>query len=108
MRDRSNQNSNVTTGGRSQIEEHGRERTEEERIAVPRLMTAKDIGEMLGISARMVNKLARVGRLGCVQLTPRKRLFTKELVEEFIQAVTFHRHPICDAFLSDYDAKRQW
>ena len=70
------------------------ERPIEERqvVAVPRLISAAEAGEILGISAKTVHKLVRSGRLGCVEITTRKRRFTMELVEEFIEAETYHRH----------------
>ncbi len=70
------------------------ERPIEERqvAAVPRLISAAEVGEILGISAKTVHKLARDLRLGSVEITTRKRRFTMELVEEFIEAETYHRH----------------
>jgi excisionase family DNA binding protein len=65
--------------------------SEEEIIGIPKLLTAKDVGKILGISAKAVNKLAREGRLGHVKITARERRFTKELVEEFVRAETVCR-----------------
>jgi excisionase family DNA binding protein len=67
-----------------------------EREPAPRFLTAIDVGQMLGISARTVNRLVKDGRIGCVQITHSRRLFTKELVEEFIGAETAHRDPSWD------------
>jgi excisionase family DNA binding protein len=50
------------------------------------LMTAKEVAEILGISAKTVNKLAREGKLGCVQVTGKERRFTEEQVGEYIEA----------------------
>jgi excisionase family DNA binding protein len=73
------------------LNEKERQTNQEEVVAIPGLLTAKEVGKMLGISARAVNRLAREGKLGCVQLTSRDRRFTQELVEEFVKAVTVHR-----------------
>lgn len=58
---------------------------EEEYIDIPRLMSAQEVGEILGISERAVNRLVREGRLGYVRLTGSKKVFTLELVGEFIR-----------------------
>ena len=50
------------------------------------LMTAKDVAEILGISAKTVNRLARERKLGCVQVTGKERRFTEEQVREYIEA----------------------
>ncbi len=70
--------------------------TKEDSIDIQKLMTAQDVGEMLGISARTVNKLARNGKLGCVQITGRERRFTIRLLQEFIKAETRHRDWVWD------------
>lgn len=66
----------------------------EEDIDFLRLLSEKEVGEILGVSVSTVNRLVREGRMGCVQIRTRRRRFTKELVEEFIEAETLHRHPI--------------
>lgn len=76
------------------LNEQDRWANEEEITPIPKLMTAKEVGEMLGITERTVNKLAKDRRLGCVEITARERRFTMELVEEFIEAETNHRHPM--------------
>ncbi len=73
------------------LTEQKKQTNEEESIVIPRLLSAQEVGEILGISAKTVNKLARQGRLGYVELTTRKKAFTKELVEEFIKAETYPR-----------------
>jgi excisionase family DNA binding protein len=50
------------------------------------LMTAKDVAEILGISAKTVNKLVREAKLGCVQVTTKERRFTEEQVQTYIEA----------------------
>jgi Helix-turn-helix domain len=77
-------------------EEENRKTNEEGVIGITRLLSAEEVGEILGISARAVNKLAKEWKLGCIEITPRKRRFSPELVEEFIRAETIHRHPMWD------------
>jgi excisionase family DNA binding protein len=74
------------------LEEEDR-KTNEEGIGITRLLSAKEVGEILGVSPRTVNKLAREWRLGFVQLTTRQRRFTPELVEEFLRAHTIPMNP---------------
>jgi excisionase family DNA binding protein len=52
------------------------------------LMTAVDVGLILGISTKTVNKLVREGKLSCVQVTSRDRRFTHEQVQEYIRSQT--------------------
>jgi excisionase family DNA binding protein len=75
------------------LEEEKKQTKEKEDIDIPRLLTAQEVGEMLGISERAVNRLVREGRLGYVRLTGNRRLFTTELVGEFIRAETVRRSP---------------
>lgn len=49
-------------------------------------MTAIDVAEILGISAKTVHKLAREGKLGCVQITAKERRFTEEQIRAYIEA----------------------
>jgi predicted site-specific integrase-resolvase len=42
------------------------------------LLDAKDVARLLGISAKTVHKRVREGKLGCVQVTPKDRRFTKK------------------------------
>ena len=58
---------------------------------IPRLLSADDVGEILGISGEEVNNLAEQGKLGCVELTDNKRAYTMDLVAEFIEGETYHR-----------------
>jgi hypothetical protein len=43
---------------------------------IRKLMTVKDVAEILGIAAKTVNKLVREAKLGCVQVTAKERRFT--------------------------------
>jgi excisionase family DNA binding protein len=49
------------------------------------LLTADDVAQMLGLTTKNVHQLVRTGELGHVQITPRKRRFTREQVDQFIQ-----------------------
>jgi len=73
------------------LQEEKKQTNEEESIAIPKLLSAKEVGEILGISAKTVHKLTREGRLGCVQITARERRFTRDLVAKFVKAETFDR-----------------
>jgi excisionase family DNA binding protein len=53
---------------------------------IRKLMTAKDVAEILGIAAKTVNKLVREGKLGCVQVTAKERRFTKQQIQEYIES----------------------
>src|SRR5208337_140557 len=70
--------------------ETGKE-NDQERIFIQRLLSAKDVAEILGISAKTVNKLVREGKLGCVQVTAKERRFTEKQVEGFIESRTLER-----------------
>jgi len=65
--------------------ETGKE-NEQGRILIQKLLSAKDVAEILGISAKTVNKLVREGKLGCVQVTAKERRFTEEQVREYIES----------------------
>jgi excisionase family DNA binding protein len=77
-------------------EEENRRTNQESVIGITRLLSAEEVGEILGISARTVNMLVKECRLGSIEITSRERRFTPELVEEFIRAETIHRHPMWD------------
>ena len=70
--------------------ETGKE-NDQERIIIQKLLSAKDVAEILGISVKTVNKLVREGKLGCVQVTAKERRFTEEQVEIFIESRTIER-----------------
>jgi hypothetical protein len=65
---------------------------EEDCIVIPRLLTADDVGEILGITAEEVNHLADEGKLGHVELTDTKKAYTMDLVAEFVERETYRRH----------------
>jgi excisionase family DNA binding protein len=56
------------------------------QIGLKRLLKTMDVAEILGISAKTVNKSAREGKLGCVQVTSKDRRFTEEQVRAYIDA----------------------
>jgi excisionase family DNA binding protein len=63
-----------------------RKENEQDRISIQRLLSAKEVGEILGISVKTVNKLVRARKLGCVQVTAKERRFTEEQVRVYIEA----------------------
>ncbi len=65
--------------------ETGKE-NDRERIFIQKLLSAKDVAQILGISAKTVNKLVREGKLGCVQVTAKERRFTEEQTREYIES----------------------
>jgi excisionase family DNA binding protein len=65
--------------------ETGKE-NDQERIFIQRLLSARDVAEILGISAKTVNKLVREAKLGCVQVTAKERRFTEDQVGEYIES----------------------
>jgi excisionase family DNA binding protein len=62
------------------------ERKEQNHCDIQKLMTAKDVAELLGISVKTVNKQVRAGLLGCVQITSKERRFTQEQVRAYIES----------------------
>jgi excisionase family DNA binding protein len=73
------------------LNEEKRQRNDEERVPIPRLLSTRDVAEILRISAKTVNKLVREGKLGCVQVTTRERRFSEEQVEGFVESRTIER-----------------
>ncbi len=65
--------------------ETGKEHDREQNF-IQRLLSAKDVAEILGISVKTVNKLVREAKLGCVQVTAKERRFTEEHVKGFIES----------------------
>jgi excisionase family DNA binding protein len=57
-------------------------------IGVAKLLKATDVAEILGISKKTVNKLAREGRLGFVQITAKERNFTETQIQDYIKTLT--------------------
>jgi len=56
------------------------------RVFVQKLLSARHVGEILGISAKTVNKLVREAKLGCVQVTAKERRFTEDQIREYIES----------------------
>jgi hypothetical protein len=54
--------------------------------SIEELLTVAAVALILHLSPKMVNKLAREGKLGCVQVTSRERRFTCEQVQQYIQS----------------------
>jgi excisionase family DNA binding protein len=67
--------------------ETGKE-NDQERIPIQKLLTAKDVAEILEISVKTVNKLVREAKLGCVQVTAKERRFTEEQIRDYIESRT--------------------
>lgn len=65
-----------------------RKENDQERIFIQKLLSAKDVAEILGISVKTVNKLVREGKLGCVQVTAKERRFAEEQVKAYIESRT--------------------
>lgn len=63
-----------------------RKENDNEKIAIQRLLSPKDVAEILGISVKTVHKLVRDGKLGCVQVTSKERRFTEAQIEAYIEA----------------------
>ena len=61
------------------------------RIFIQKLLSARHVAEILGISVKTVNKLVREGKLGCVQITAKERRFTEQQVEGFGESLTIER-----------------
>src|SRR5271157_6106461 len=50
------------------------------------LMKVPDVAQILRIVPKTVNKLAREGKLGCVQISSRESRFTEEQVQAYIDS----------------------
>jgi excisionase family DNA binding protein len=61
-------------------------KNDEDRVPISKLLSARDVAEIMGISAKTVNKLVREGKLGCVQVTAKERRFSEEQIREYIEA----------------------
>jgi excisionase family DNA binding protein len=59
---------------------------DQERILIQKLLNAKDVAQILGISVKTVNKLVREAKLGCVQVTAKERRFTEDQIREYIES----------------------
>ena len=56
------------------------------KIGIQRLLSPKQVAEILGISVKTVHKLVRETKLACVQVTAKERRFTEEQVKAYIEA----------------------
>jgi|SRR5271157_2443553 len=65
--------------------ETGKE-NDQDRIFIQKLLSAKDVAEILGISVKRVNKLVRETKLGCVQVTAKERRFTEDQIRDYIES----------------------
>ena len=65
-----------------------RKENDNEKIGIARLLSPKDVAEILGISVKTVHKLVRDGKLGCVQVNDRDRRFTEDQVREYVEERT--------------------
>ncbi|MBI5247881.1 MAG: helix-turn-helix domain-containing protein [Desulfomonile tiedjei] len=68
-----------------------RKENDSDKIGIQRLLSPKDVAEILGISVKTVNKLVREGKLGCVQVTGKERRFTEDQVRVYIESRTIER-----------------
>ncbi len=67
--------------------ETGKE-NDQSRIFIQKLLSARQVAEILGISVKTVNKLVREAKLGCVQVTAKERRFTEEQIRDYIESRT--------------------
>src|SRR5208282_3822385 len=70
--------------------ETGKE-NDQERIFIQKLLSARDVAEILGISVKTVNKLVREAKLVCVQVTSKERRFTEDQIRDYIESRTIER-----------------
>jgi excisionase family DNA binding protein len=63
-----------------------RKENEQESIGIARLLSPKDVAEILRISVKTVHKLVRDGKHGCVQVTSKERRFTEEQIRAYIES----------------------
>jgi excisionase family DNA binding protein len=55
-----------------------------------RLLEPKDVAALIKLSLKTVHRLAREGKLACVQVTARERRFTLEQVQQYIDSRSTH------------------
>ena len=48
-------------------------------------LTVPEAARLLRITPRRLNKLARSGQISCFQVIPRRRLFSREQIDEFLR-----------------------
>jgi hypothetical protein len=65
---------------------------------LPILYKATDVARTLGIAVKTVNKLAREGKLGYVQITVKERRFTADQIYDYIS---------CKSSSAGVDTKRR-
>jgi excisionase family DNA binding protein len=65
-----------------------RKENDNEKIPIQRLLSPKEVAEILGISVKTVHKLVREQKLACVQVTAKERRFTEEQVKAYIGSRT--------------------
>jgi hypothetical protein len=75
-----------------------------EPASAHRLLSANEVGTMLGITEQEVNELAEEERIGYVRLTETKKAYTMELVAEFVEAETYRRSWRWDEIKSKVEA----
>jgi excisionase family DNA binding protein len=63
-----------------------RKENDQERISIQKLLSAKDVAEILGIASKTVQKLVREAKLGCVQVKAKERRFTEQQIREYIES----------------------
>jgi excisionase family DNA binding protein len=63
-----------------------RKENDNQKIGIQRLLSPKEVAEILGISVKTVHKLVREGKLGCVQVTAKERRFTEAQLGAYIDA----------------------
>ncbi len=63
-----------------------RKENDNEKIGIQRLLSPRQVAEILGISVKTVHKLVRETKLACVQVTAKERRFTEEQVKAYIEA----------------------
>ncbi|AFM27734.1 helix-turn-helix domain-containing protein [Desulfomonile tiedjei] len=69
----------------------GRRENDNDQIGIQRLLSPKEVADILGISVKTVHKLVRDQRLACVQVTSKEKRFTQEQVQEFVRSRTIER-----------------
>ena len=57
-----------------------------------KLLHAYEVANILGISRSSVYRLTKEGALGYVQVLRSRKLFTEEMVREFLESQTVRRH----------------
>jgi excisionase family DNA binding protein len=66
----------------------------------PPLLTPQDVATFLGVKTKTIHQYVRDKRLTCIQISPRKRRFTPEQVEQFILSRTISEPKSVDTKIS--------